>query len=84
MRMAMIKPSRWFLGFDVRGFYEEVGSIMKGRIAVGASVALALLVGSVLAADAFKSGPQVGSKVPGPFNPLNVTGASAGQKVCQV
>jgi hypothetical protein len=80
----MIKPSRWFLGFDVRGFYEEVGSIMKARIAVGASVALALLVGSVMAADAFQSGPQVGSNVPGPFHPLNVTGANAGQKACQV
>jgi hypothetical protein len=31
---------------------------------------------------AFQSGPQVGADVPGPFHPLNVTGASAGKKNC--
>jgi hypothetical protein len=31
---------------------------------------------------AIVSGPQVGKAVPGPFEPLNVTGASAGQKAC--
>jgi hypothetical protein len=56
---------------------------MKHRMAVGASVAL-LLVGSVLAGETLKSGPQVGDHVPGPFNPLNINGGSAGQKVCQV
>jgi hypothetical protein len=29
-----------------------------------------------------KSGPQTGQDVPGPFHPLNVTGASAGKKAC--
>jgi hypothetical protein len=29
-----------------------------------------------------KSGPQVGATVPGPFQPLNVTGESAGKKSC--
>jgi hypothetical protein len=31
----------------------------------------------------FKSGPQVGKAVPGPFEPYNVTGASAGRQACQ-
>lgn len=52
------------------------------RIALIAGVAVALVAGSVLAADAVKSGPQVGQKVPGPFHPLNVTGPNAGEKVC--
>ena len=56
---------------------------MKQRIAVGALAAL-LLAGSVLAEEALKSGPEVGDRVPGPFSPLNINGASAGQKVCQV
>ncbi|MFL5242001.1 MAG: hypothetical protein ACJ8FY_07825 [Gemmataceae bacterium] len=57
---------------------------MKHGIAKGASLALALLVGSVWAAESLESGPQVGKNVPGPFNPLNVTGESAGKKVCQI
>jgi hypothetical protein len=57
---------------------------MRNRIAVGSSVALVLLVGSVIAAEALKSGPQPGSMLPGPFHPLNVTGANAGNKACQV
>jgi hypothetical protein len=54
----------------------------KLRLAVVAVLALGLVVGSVLAADTLKSGPQVGKKVPGPFHPLNVTGDQAGQKFC--
>jgi hypothetical protein len=57
---------------------------MKHRIAAGASMALALLVGSAWAADAFQSGPQVGDAVPSPFNPNNVTGQFAGKKQCLV
>lgn len=57
---------------------------MKHRIAVGASLTAMLLLGSVLAADAPKSGPQVGERIPGAFNPLNVTGSDAGQKRCLV
>jgi hypothetical protein len=51
-------------------------------IAVVAILALGLMVGSGLAGDSLKSGPQVGKKVPGPFHPLNVTGDQAGQKFC--
>jgi hypothetical protein len=58
--------------------------MMEHRIAAGASLACALLVSSVFAAEALQSGPQPGDKVPGPFNPLNVTGDSAGKKACQV
>jgi len=58
--------------------------MMKNRIVVGTSLACALLVSSVLAAETLRSGPQTGEKVPGPFSPLNVTGEDAGQKRCQV
>jgi hypothetical protein len=45
-------------------------------------VALAVVAGGVVAADAVKSGPQVGQQVPGPFHPMNVTGENAGEKCC--
>ena len=57
---------------------------MRSRYAVGASLATVLLVGSLIAAEGLKSGPQVGQSIPGPFNPLNVTGSAAGRKVCQI
>jgi hypothetical protein len=58
---------------------------MKLRIMLGASLAIALLACSVQSAgDDLKSGPQVGSRKLPPFNPLNVTGPSAGTKTCQV
>ncbi len=57
---------------------------MKHRIAVGVSAALVLLAGSILAGETLKSGPQKGENLPGPFSPLNISGANAGQKVCQV
>jgi hypothetical protein len=57
---------------------------MNHRITVGASLGLMLLVGSVLAAETLKSGPQIGDKIVVPFNPLNLNGHSAGQKACQV
>ncbi len=50
--------------------------------AMGSVLAVAFVVTSVSAADPIKSGPQVGQDVPGPFHPLNVTGAKAGQKNC--
>jgi len=57
---------------------------MKHRIAVGSSLALALLVSGALAAEGLKSGPPVGSsKIPA-FNPLHVNGPTAGQKLCLV
>ncbi len=52
------------------------------KVLAGLSLGVFLLVGSVMAADAVVSGPQVDKKVPGPFHPLNVTGESAGEKVC--
>jgi hypothetical protein len=61
----------------------EVRYTMRSRIAVGASLALALLAGGLLAAEALKSGPQVGESVTS-FEPLNVTGEYAGEKKCQV
>ena len=57
---------------------------MNYRHTVGASLAVALLVGGAVAAETLKSGPQPGNPVPGPFNPLNVTGSQAGKKACQV
>jgi hypothetical protein len=47
-----------------------------------AAVTLVLFAGSAFAADAVKSGPQVGENVPGPFHPLNINGSKAGQKNC--
>jgi len=34
------------------------------------------------AAEPVKSGPQVGAKVPGAFEPFNVTGTNAGEECC--
>jgi hypothetical protein len=53
-------------------------------VALGLCLALALVAGVALADSGGKvvSGPQVGQKVPGPFHPLNVTGAKAGEKNC--
>jgi hypothetical protein len=55
---------------------------MKMHRIVGMSLAAVLLVSAVFAAEALKSGPQVNEPVPGPFHPLNVTGAAAGKKHC--
>jgi protein-disulfide isomerase len=52
------------------------------RIAAGSFLALALLVSGAVAAEQLTSGPQVGDKVPGPFEPLNVTGPDAGKERC--
>ena len=41
-----------------------------------------LFLAAVVAEEPVKSGPQVGQDVPGPFHPLNVTGAQAGKKNC--
>ena len=55
------------------------------RTVVGASFAVALLVGSVMAADELISGPQTGGNAtPSPFNPLHANGPDAGKKVCLV
>jgi hypothetical protein len=59
---------------------------MNRYIAVGAFVALALMLSSAgFAADDIKSGPQVGENArPKPFTPLNLNGPTAGQKQCLV
>lgn len=51
---------------------------------VAAFVASGLIAAITVAGEpaAIKSGPQVGKEVPGPFHPLNVTGANAGKKHC--
>jgi hypothetical protein len=57
--------------------------MFRHRIVTGALLALAVVVvGGAWAAENLKSGPQVGSTVPGPFHPLHITGENAGQKVC--
>jgi hypothetical protein len=57
--------------------------MFRFRITTGALLALIVVVGGgVWAAENLKSGPQVGSSVPGPFHPLHITGENAGQKVC--
>lgn len=54
------------------------------RFIVGALALAALATAGVVAGEALKSGPQTGKDIPGPFHPLNVTGAKAGQKNCLV
>lgn len=56
---------------------------MNKRIAAQGSMVALLLVGSVLADDVLKSGPQPGDGV-GVYQPLNVTGKFAGKKQCPV
>ncbi len=51
------------------------------RLLVASVTALALVAGLAVAAD-LKSGPQEGTKVPGPFHPLNINGENAGKKHC--
>jgi hypothetical protein len=57
---------------------------MTRRLTLGASLAaVALLLGSALAAEDLKSGPQVGKGLV-PFNPLHCSGEGAGGKACLV
>ena len=57
---------------------------MKHRIAVGGVAGLALLIGSVVAANDLKSGPQPGDTVKDAFNVKNVTGKFAPKTLCLV
>lgn len=60
---------------------------MHRYIAAGVTLAAALVLftGGAPAADDLKSGPQIGENGrPKPFNPLNINGPTAGQKVCLV
>jgi hypothetical protein len=43
---------------------------------------VALLAGTVLAEETVKSGPQAGEDLAGPFHPMNINGAKAGEKHC--
>jgi len=56
---------------------------MRTHVAVGATLAIVLLVGGAIAEEALKSGPQVGDLCV-PFEPKNVTGPFAGQARCLV
>jgi hypothetical protein len=57
---------------------------MRIGLVLGSTLAAVALVGYSLAADDLKSGPQVGARVPGPFNPLHCNGPDDGKKVCLV
>jgi hypothetical protein len=52
------------------------------RILAVLALAFVVLAGTAIAAETLVSGPQIDQKVPGPFHPLNVTGANAGEKFC--
>jgi hypothetical protein len=52
------------------------------RMLAATVLGFVVLMTSVYAGGALKSGPQTGQDVPGPFHPLNVTGESAGKKAC--
>jgi hypothetical protein len=41
-----------------------------------------LMFTSMLSAEPVKSGPQVGDKLPGPFEPFNVNGTNSGEECC--
>ena len=56
---------------------------MRRAIWLGSALCGVMLAAGALAGD-LKSGPEVGKNIPGPFHPLNVTGAKAGEKFCQV
>lgn len=51
---------------------------------LGSALAVALLVGSVYAADELKSGPQKASTKIQAFNPLHCSGDGEGTKACLV
>jgi hypothetical protein len=57
---------------------------MKRFIPLGALVAAVVVLHHARADEGLQSGPQVGKGIGGPFNPLNLTGDNAGEKVCQV
>ncbi len=57
---------------------------MQRFMLTGAFALATLVVTSLVADEALKSGPQVGKSLPGAFHPLNVTGDQAGKKHCLV
>jgi hypothetical protein len=62
--------------------FKEYEMLKTHRTLLAGLAIVVLLAGTALAANTLRSGPQVGQQVPGPFHPLNVTGAHAGQKNC--
>jgi hypothetical protein len=54
------------------------------RLSLLAAGVAGLLLATAAGAADLKSGLQPGEKLPGPFHPLNITGAKAGQKYCLV
>lgn len=54
----------------------------KSLLSLAALVLAAAGLVGVQAAGGITSGPQVGERVPGPFEPLNCTGERAGTKYC--
>ena len=68
----------------VRSFHPRKDSYtMKKSFAVGAVALAALLAAGVMAEEALRSGLQIGES-PTPFDPLHVTGPTAGEKSCLV
>ena len=59
------------------------GFVMAFRGLVGLSLVVAMGL-TAFAADALKSGPEVGSNKISAFHPLNVTGNAAGKPQCLV
>ena len=57
---------------------------MRTGLALGSALLAVAFIATTQAADDFTSGPPVGKNIPGAFHPLNITGASAGQKNCLV
>src|SRR5262245_7954687 len=65
-----------------RSFFHSLRRFEMKRLIFALCVALSVAVGAGISGERLKSGPQAGEAVPGPFHPLNVTGAYAGQKHC--
>jgi hypothetical protein len=66
----------------MRWFYIAVAIVGLGVGAVGAYLAAGRTPGGAAPDGEFASGPQVGSKLPGPFEPFNINGAEAGEEAC--
>jgi hypothetical protein len=57
---------------------------MRTSVAVGSTLAIALLVGGVIAGEGIKSGVQPGESFATPWEPKHVTGPNAGTARCLV
>jgi hypothetical protein len=57
---------------------------MKFLLPLSSFLATTLLLGSTVAAEGLKSGPQPGSPVPGAFSPLHANGPDEGRNRCLV